>query len=1333
MNKKVIHIIVMVMLLLNMLSANVWAADEINTDVISENNTGDSYIESVSFKDKNSMTNDEISLSFSPEFEPATKEYTLNVPNIRSMYFDTIRINVAATVGEADTSKDIYAKYVYDDGTECEEIILTAGTDSEVPGAFSNDRKASKIIIAVKNVSDNTVVDTYTFNVQYKAYLDNLTIKNETGNSISLNETFSPYSMNYSIDVPETTESVAITASGQGNQTVTMNGNKGESTQTVTIDWKGQSSITIPIIVEVDGMESTEYTLTVNNTGIDYTPTFKTKLSAQKATYTQFDEVTPLKPDIEIVGNGTLSYKWYTGKMPAFKITKMSKVIATTENYTPSSQNAGRSYYRCVVAYSVEGKTYEIQSDAVEINITALIAATPTISEQNTENAEYVQGEEADLLKVKATVTDSGKLSYQWYKSESADGEGTVIDGATNDWYKPSTAVQGTSYYYCEVINTIQSVTAKVKSNVISVKVSSIQDIFISGAGTAESPFIISSLEDLSKLRDVVNNGNSVYGIYFKISDTTEKITLPVDWVPIGTLRSGTSSAENGINIWPFAGVLDGNGKTIEVAEGGLPLFGYVREATIKNLNIYGAKINGYGLINNYETDYGNDGNYNTGVPYTAIIEHVVLKNGTQTLRAGFIGGDASGANTITIRNCTVEENVTIGYDKSKSQIGSFAGSFSGEIINSKSYATVYGYRNVGGLVGVKSQSMGPCNVINSSFEGTIVATENNVGGIIGSGYSGGGSAPNTPVVTVQNCFVKADIKGNNNVGGILGTEPGCENCWSNGAGTVSNNSFYGTITALEKNANVGAIIGFLKSFNKYQGITDNYYLDTCNVDSGIGKIEDIITTSHAKYAAFGINYDFNESDYCIKKTAGEYSGNDVVQLLNAGENSYKNWIIDENKGYPVISDTPVLYKITLSGDYKTQYYIGEGFSNVGMVITGEKSDGSSVDLTNSANIKFKGFNSSSRGTQTIKVIYSGEDGYAETSYDITVVYQQPQAITVSFRLYGDSRHDSDADGKVHTLRSGNLESWLYVPSVEIDQNTTVWDVIQRVLKANNMTCSNPSGNYIESITRNGVTLAEFDNGNLSGWMYTLNGSHPSLGVSEQYLNNGDRIVFHYTDDYTKEEGSEDWGNVPYVPEETLPEDAPTVTVTDEAGAAATEGGKVTYDSESKTLTITANDGYEIKDVKVNGVSKGAVTSLTGLTKDDKVEVIFAKSAVTELTAEDLDALLADLTPVARSVKTPNKNVKVTVNLDETDKAIIDRIEDTGYTVKYNFYRSTKKSSKYKSMLIKSGKSYTNTKGKKDRMYFYKARVQVYDADGKLIARTALKQCKYANRKWTKK
>ena len=63
--------------------------------------------------------------------------------------------------------------------------------------------------------------------------------------------------------------------------------------------------------------------------------------------------------------------------------------------------------------------------------------------------------------------------------------------------------------------------------------------------------------------------------------------------------------------------------------------------------------------------------------------------------------------------------------------------------------------------------------------------------------------------------------------------------------------------------------------------------------------------------------------------------------------------------------------------------------------------------------------------------------------------------------------------------------------------------------------------------------------------------------------------------------------------------------------------------------------------------------------------------------------------------------------------------------------RQTKAAS-YKSTVTKKTASYTNTSGKKGTKYFYKVQVRVYDENGKLIAKTALKQCKYASRTWTK-
>ena len=116
----------------------------------------------------------------------------------------------------------------------------------------------------------------------------------------------------------------------------------------------------------------------------------------------------------------------------------------------------------------------------------------------------------------------------------------------------------------------------------------------------------------------------------------------------------------------------------------------------------------------------------------------------------------------------------------------------------------------------------------------------------------------------------------------------------------------------------------------------------------------------------------------------------------------------------------------------------------------------------------------------------------------------------------------------------------------------------------------------------------------------------------------------------------------------------------------------------------------------------------------------------------DAKALTAKLTPVARSAKTAKKNVKVTTSLDKQDKAIIKELKEAGYTVKYRFYRSTKKAAGYKAAVTKKTAAYTNTGGKKGTKYYYKVQVRVYDADGKLTAKTALKQCRYASRTWTR-
>ena len=173
--------------------------------------------------------------------------------------------------------------------------------------------------------------------------------------------------------------------------------------------------------------------------------------------------------------------------------------------------------------------------------------------------------------------------------------------------------------------------------------------------------------------------------------------------------------------------------------------------------------------------------------------------------------------------------------------------------------------------------------------------------------------------------------------------------------------------------------------------------------------------------------------------------------------------------------------------------------------------------------------------------------------------------------------------------------------------------------------------------------------------------------------------------------------------------------------------GKADLSADGRTATITAAAGHELVSVVLNGKEMGKVEKLTGLKTGDKATITFR--AKTDGKAE-MDKIIAQkaskLTLMARSKKTAKLNIKVVVKGD------LKAITDAGYTVKYKFYRSTKKSAGYKAVLTKKAPSYVNTYGKKGTMYYYKARVMIYDKDGNFVAQTALKQCKYANRLWTK-
>ena len=372
-----------------------------------------------------------------------------------------------------------------------------------------------------------------------------------------------------------------------------------------------------------------------------------------------------------------------------------------------------------------------------------------------------------------------------------------------------------------------------------------------SGAGTAEDPYILASADNLTALSNLVQQGVTFAGKYFKLSDN---ITLPEGWVPLGAMKSGKTETDpnsNGVNqianINVFSGSIDGCNHTVTVPAGGMPLLGFVSGASVSNLKVYGEEIAGYGLVNGYHI---------TGTSAKAIvIDNVTLLSGTKTLKAGFLGGYTSADFTVEIKNSTIEAGVTIGYDKQQSRIGSFAGSFNGTITNCTSNADVYGVDMVGGIAGARGNSMSVGVIDGCTFGGSVIATGTYAGGISGAGYDGLGwglaSAPNAKWSTFTNNTVTGNVAGASRVGGILGGEGAVYQCWDNGVGSISNNVVTGAVTGQTE---VGAVIGFLASLDRYTMVENNTYAFT-SAEKGIGRVEWVDTSCADTVAVEGTTY----------------------------------------------------------------------------------------------------------------------------------------------------------------------------------------------------------------------------------------------------------------------------------------------------------------------------------------------------------------------------------------------------------------------------------------------------------------------------------------------
>ena len=182
------------------------------------------------------------------------------------------------------------------------------------------------------------------------------------------------------------------------------------------------------------------------------------------------------------------------------------------------------------------------------------------------------------------------------------------------------------------------------------------------------------------------------------------------------------------------------------------------------------------------------------------------------------------------------------------------------------------------------------------------------------------------------------------------------------------------------------------------------------------------------------------------------------------------------------------------------------------------------------------------------------------------------------------------------------------------------------------------------------------------------------------------------------------------------------------------EGGKTDLTDHGSTLVITPDTGMQIEKVLVNGKeAKVSDHKIKGLKTGDKVEVTFSRIPPTKAQIDQaFHKSVGNLKLTVRTSKTPKKNIKAVVKQDAGLKSLLQEVKEAGYTVKYKFYRSESKKSGYAARLTKTTGVYLNTEGQANAKYYYKAKLQILDREGKTIAETSLKQCRFGVRIWTK-
>jgi len=257
--------------------------------------------------------------------------------------------------------------------------------------------------------------------------------------------------------------------------------------------------------------------------------------------------------------------------------------------------------------------------------------------------------------------------------------------------------------------------------------------------------------------------------------------------------------------------------------------------------------------------------------------------------------------------------------------------------------------------------------------------------------------------------------------------------------------------------------------------------------------------------------------------------------------------------------------------------------------------------------------------------------------------------------------------------------TWIPTTEYTIPLDSTMFDLFTMAMTTAKLTSIGADSGYVKTINApeslGGYALSEFTNGKRSGWMYTVNGHHPGVGLtdytfaSDTYVAEAGTqpimVVWHYVNDYAYEvddwhtgsQGNDSIWNLWLQAPDVAPTAVPVAEVVlDKETASVAIGKTVTLtatvspeNATDKTVTWTSSD--ETVAIVVDGVVTGVAEGNAIITATAGGKIATCELTVTEA-PEPLDEVPEDKISVTGE-DTGNPVANVTSEIDANGTATL--------------------------------------------------------------------------------